>query len=233
MYKRQVRTLLRNYAADYQELLINICGLVFPVALSCILLNLPVHDLALTPEDVNHLQTLVITHEPDALNLLFQDSLQALLKALRLSDPLARSYLSEALPALLKDMQCYARENRLRILLPATASYTPAVFAGGFKDGDKMDDRNLRALIEELKTCRYLKDKLQIISTQVGSLRDLKELLKECFWEEEYLSVFALLSDAEKEYLRRDILQRQDDSSSLDPWELALLKSEIPPATQS
>lgn len=230
---RAVRTLLRNYAADYQELLINICGLVFPVALSCILLNLPVHDLALTPEDVNHLQTLVITHEPDALNLLFQDSLQALLKALRLSDPLARSYLSEALPALLKDMQCYARENRLRILLPVTASYTPAVFAGGFKDGDKMDDRNLRALIEELKTCRYLKDKLQIISTQVGSLRDLKELLKECFWEEEYLSVFALLSDAEKEYLRQDILQRQDDSSSLDPWELALLKSEIPPATQS
>ena len=52
---RAVRTLLRNYAADYQELLINICGLVFPVALSCILLNLPVHDLALTPVSYTHL----------------------------------------------------------------------------------------------------------------------------------------------------------------------------------
>ena len=96
-----------------------------------------------------------------------------------------------------------------------------------------MDDRKLRALIEEMQTCRYLEDKLQIVKTQVGSLSDLKELLKECFWEDEYPSVFALLSDAEKEYLRQDILQRQADNASSDSWEQAFLDTEISPATQS
>lgn len=223
---RAVRTLLRNYAADYQQLLLNICSLVFPVSLACVLLNLPVRNLALTQEDVNHLQSRMNSVDPKDMNLQLQDSLQALFRALNLSDPSAQSYLSEALPSLSRDMQCYARENRLRTLLPTTGTYAPAVSSDHFKDGRKMDDRKLRALIEEMQTCRYLEDKLQIVKTQVGSLSDLKELLKECFWEDEYSSVFALLSDAEKEYLRQDILHRQADHASLDFWEQAYLKTD-------
>ncbi len=230
---RAVRTLLRNYAADYQQLLLNICSLVFPVSLSCVLLNLPVHNLVLTQEDVNHLQTRLNSIDPKAMKLKLQDSLQTLFQILNLSDPLTQSYLSEALPSLFRDMRCYARENRLRILLPTAGSYSPAASSDNYKDGRKMDDRKLRALIEEMQTCRYLEDKLQIVKTQVGSLSDLKELLKECFWEDEYPSVFALLSDAEKEYLRQDILQRQADNASSDSWEQAFLDTEISPATQS
>ena len=68
-----------------------------------------------------------------------------------------------------------------------------------------MEDERLRELIEEIKDCRYLSDKIAILREQVHSLYDLVELLDTCFYDEEYDEVFQLLSKAELSVLQKSI----------------------------
>lgn len=72
----------------------------------------------------------------------------------------------------------------------------------GFMDGDMMSDEELRQLIEELRECRYLSDKLLMVRREIHSIRDLNEILKHCFWDEECKAVLDLLTPEEQEYLR-------------------------------
>jgi hypothetical protein len=71
-----------------------------------------------------------------------------------------------------------------------------------------MPDEHLRALIEEMRTCRYTADKLAMLKRQVKSLRDYIELLPECFEEEEYAQAFAPLSEEELAALLRLLYER-------------------------
>ncbi|HHV98471.1 MAG TPA: hypothetical protein GXX36_02670 [Clostridiaceae bacterium] len=67
-----------------------------------------------------------------------------------------------------------------------------------FKSGVKMDDEEYRKLIEELLSCRYSSDKLEIIREKVKSFDDLEDLLIDAqLDEEEFISLFNNLGDVE------------------------------------
>lgn len=70
-----------------------------------------------------------------------------------------------------------------------------------FRDGQMMEDEKLREIIAELMDCSQLSDKLAIIKESVHSLADLKEILNECIYPEEYDAVIGLLTEEEKKFL--------------------------------
>ena len=49
-----------------------------------------------------------------------------------------------------------------------------------FIDNETMDDERLRKLIDEIRVCRFTKDKVAIIHKEVKSLEDLVEILNNC-----------------------------------------------------
>ncbi len=93
-----------------------------------------------------------------------------------------------------------------------------------FQDGDLIDDNILRKIINEIKECHFLYDKIEIIKRNIKSLRDLKELLNECFYENEFKYVFDMLSNEEINVMLKDIKEKKAFQEYLCEWEEALIK---------
>lgn len=70
-----------------------------------------------------------------------------------------------------------------------------------FMNGPIMEDEKLRELIEEFKECEETTQKINLMKEYVTNLFDYVELVKECFFEEEYEEVFNLLNDTERQEL--------------------------------
>ena len=87
-----------------------------------------------------------------------------------------------------------------------------------------MDNEKLRDLIEEIKECRFISDKIAMVKEEVKSVRDLVEVLNECFWDDEAFELFKTFSKEEL-YLIKYYLDNNDKSYiSNSKWELNFLK---------
>ena len=60
-----------------------------------------------------------------------------------------------------------------------------------------MDNEKLRDLINEIKSCRFVSDKVAMVKQEVKSIGDLVEVLNICFWEEEAVALFKAFSKEE------------------------------------
>ena len=82
-----------------------------------------------------------------------------------------------------------------------------------------MDDEKLRELIDEIRSCRFTKDKITIIHNEVKSLDDLVQILNNCIWEDELGELVNNLTKYEIEVLKYYLVNRNDDNLSNTGWE--------------
>ena len=82
-----------------------------------------------------------------------------------------------------------------------------------------MDDEKLRELIDEIRSCRFTKDKVTIIHNEVKSLDDLVQILNNCIWEDELEELVNNLTEYEIEALKYYLVNRNDDNISNTGWE--------------
>jgi hypothetical protein len=99
---------------------------------------------------------------------------------------------------------------------PAEGRAKPEVF---LKQNPPMPDEALRALIEEMQTCRFLSDKLLMLDREVSSVADWLEVVPLCFSMEEYPSVFSRMKPQELAIVARII--PHDSDRPLAQWEEA------------
>ena len=81
-----------------------------------------------------------------------------------------------------------------------------------------MPDEALRALIDEIRDCRYVSDKIAMVQRHVHSIRDLADVIGAGFLDEEWPELFAALDDASLCALN----QYLDGSSGDAEWAHAL-----------
>lgn len=86
-----------------------------------------------------------------------------------------------------------------------------------------MEDKKLRALIEEIKSCRFIEDKLIIVHNEISSLEDLIEILNNCFWGDEISKVINSFTEEEKLILKYYLDNKEDSMESNTDWEKVLL----------
>lgn len=130
-------------------------------------------------------------------------------------------YLISYIPVFVSGFITVANASHLNQMFPKQRKEKPKRDKR-YIDGAQMKDENLRELIHEMKECRYTSDKLSMLQESIKSLADLKEVLSECFWTEEYKEVFSLLSPAEKEILLHHIKRKWKNEEELREWEQLL-----------
>jgi hypothetical protein len=78
--------------------------------------------------------------------------------------------------------------------------------------------------MKNLSNVTQVEDRIELLKRSIKSLADLKEIMLECFYGEEYNKVFGLLSPEEISVLQDEIKQKIDFDEELYEWELQLMK---------
>lgn len=89
-----------------------------------------------------------------------------------------------------------------------------------FIDNDAMDNEKLRNLINEIKDCRFISDKIAMVKEEIHSLSDLVEVLALCFWDDEALELFKTLSMEEIYLLKNYLYSKGEGYISNSEWEI-------------
>ena len=218
-----IEEVLRGYNDNFNNLVINICKIILRNAIICKILNKNIYELDVKEIDFDRIKKYIENNTQEEMVRLIDEKLKSLLKELSLEEEVFYTYFKLDIKEFVKELYLYKEQNLLNIVISLRKEYTFKE-KERFQDGDLIDDNILRKIINEIKECHFLYDKIEIIKRNIKSLRDLKELLNECFYENEFKYVFDMLSNEEINDMLKDIKEKKAFQEYLCEWEEALIK---------
>jgi hypothetical protein len=169
-----IHHLLCGYDKNYKELIFNIFQQVFTSAIGCVLAKTDLRALSVSAVQVEQIHSMLLCKLQDDTNAILTGARDALTAALGLSQGL-QGTLKKAQPALSAAVFNAVQYDTLNQLF--VQPYYPELYPQiKFSLGEKMDNEKYRALISELRQCRYGDDKLALIREVVHALADLEDL---------------------------------------------------------
>lgn len=187
--KAKISALLENYTQSYEEDLINMCEPVFINAVGLEILGQDIFELEIRGENQRRLAAILADSGPE-----LKKAVDGVCLKLGISEAKAKAYFRLAGQNLQSRVEALG-DKSAKIFI----SFKQSQEDGGFKyqSGRPMDNEDLQALIEELRDCRILEQKLELVKKRIHSLDDLIEIMKICFWQEEFFSLFESLDQVE------------------------------------
>lgn len=195
--KHDIHCLLRGYNDNYQDLLINIFGLVVTNALASVLTGKKTVELNIGPSDRRYLQQKLAYQSKEMLTLVLQDASGQLCEILHITEMFLRKHIFVTAMHLAAGLKEALKHNRLEsIFIGLKEERTQPFFQ--YLDGEKMRDELFRSIADEIRACRYVSDKIAIIHREINSIADLADILGGyCLFGNEFNELFATLGDPE------------------------------------
>lgn len=218
-----IEEVLRGYNENFNNLVINICKIILRNALICKILNKNIYELDVKEIGLDKIKKYIDNNTQEKMVRLIDEKLKLLLKELSLEEEVFYTYFKLDIKEFVKELYLYKEQNLLNLVISLRKKYTFKE-KEHFQDGDLIDDNILRKIIDEINECDFLYDKIEIVKRNIKSLRDLKELLNECFYENEFKYVFDMLSNEEINVMIKDIKEKKTFQEYLCEWEKALIK---------
>lgn len=221
----EIENLLRGYSYDYKDIPLNIFEIVIRnmIGLAIIdenIIQLSINDSqrlelyeTLSPLDIEQIQEKMII------------AINEIVKFFEIDDKRQKSYMIKVAIELSHEIKHALSIKRLENVF-VKANHSVIEGQESFIDGEMLELNTLRQLIDELRNCRYISDKIEMIKESVYSIRDLEDILDTCIWGDEYEKVFELLSDVEKKYIYEQIhmeVMTGIDEEDLKDWQKAFL----------
>ena len=192
-----INFLLRSYDGHYYDLLINVFELILTNALGCLLVNKKAVQLNIEPLDREYLQDILGNLSPEQLSSLMYDTMHQLCQELAITESFLVKHITDTATNLLANLKNALATNRLAsVFISFKKSPPPTVIH--FEDGVKIDDEQFRRIIDEIRSCRYLADKMALIQRNLHSITDLVDMLEgACLFGAEFDAFFRVLGDME------------------------------------
>jgi hypothetical protein len=223
-----VNMLLLGFDKEAEHMLINIFELVLTNALGCELLGQNIVTLRINESDLIWLQNNLEKVSYEKLQEKMKNAFDHMVAELEL-EPEVIPYAKAAISEITKRLMNNLKMRTLGRIFVAFAQ--KGIEAEIFEDGIPMEDEQLRELIDRIRDGSDINDKIAMIKETVHSIADLIELLEECFYEDEYLEVFHLLSETERSILKMNIqmdagMEGLDDYEPEKEWQKILINYE-------
>lgn len=217
--------LLKSYSSDYTGLLVNIYEPVAVNAVGRVLLGKSVPELEITDADRAGLLAQFKTWTKAEAKKTLTAVAKHVCSDLKITDKEAQDYLEQTAAALYPRIETAVASNGLDGIF--LSLYREPVITEPtiqYIDGDLMEDEMLQELISDISDCQTLPEKIALVKEKVHSLRDLAEVLNVCFWDEDCLSLFGQLGEAELDALRYFLEKKPKTWYSDSGWEKQLRK---------
>ncbi len=219
--KQALKMLIQRLCPD--DSLISIYEAVVIQAVGLELIENDIQLLEMTERELQALQK--ILHDEAARNK-WQSAAQTLAERLELPDK-AKNYFLETAEEAFWHIRHAAEMGQLEALMPPHKTIRESREVKTlFIDGQMMENERLRALMDEISSCRYVSDKIAMVKSNVKSIRDLFEILNLCFWGDECTAFFEALDETERAILISQLQlrkKRNPDWKSESGWEEYLI----------
>lgn len=192
-----IECLLRSYDEHYQDLLINIFGLVLTNAIGSVLAKKNAFQLKIEPLDRQYLRQKLLNLPKAKLDTMLQDAATKLCQQLNISNRVLQDHIAATLLDLSARVTNALEINQLESIFISFKENDPLpVFQ--FEDGEKVSDESFRSIVDEIRECRFVSDKIAIIQREIHSFADLVDLLEGyCIFDDEFAEIFPSLGDME------------------------------------
>lgn len=215
--------LLKSYCPDYQEMLINLYEPVATNAIGLALLNGDILALDIADCDrdalMHHFKRCTKAKTMKEL----KRAAEAVCRRLQVEDAPTSEYLKNAAIELYPRIEAAMKTNCLDgVFLSIFCESVGTIFDMQLIDGDMIDDDEMRELIDEIGSCRYVSDKIAIVKREIHCLRDLIEVLNVCFWADDCVALFDTLDNTELTLLKRFLQSRSPEWHADSGWDARL-----------
>ncbi|MDF3002756.1 MAG: hypothetical protein K0Q48_2875 [Bacillota bacterium] len=230
----EVIALIRGSDPMYREQLFNIFDLVLGNSLASLMVGRSALNLSISNYDRKFLQYELGSQSSEQINQLLNRVIFRLFSELSLSRKDMEQYIRASVQKLRGRLWQALQTDSLPLLFPSLKHENdPQTIL--FRDKDHLDHSQFLTLYEEIRSCRYPQDKLLLFKNTPLSLRDLEDLLdSECFFQEDYESVFSILNEIQLALLLKTIRLKtdinwdgsfeNDDKVQKDPYEMQMLR---------
>lgn len=221
--EQNVIKILSGYHQNHTEYIINICKLVLRNVMGCMLINKPIYDLTMDNNNRSEIKERYEAYSLAELEQLILGLLDKLIREEFEDDRSLFQYLEYDVKEFAFELRHCLDNHCLESLF--LEEREECIENTIFEDGTAMEDEELRKLIEKMSDIIAVEDKIELLKKSIKSLADLKEILLECFYNDEYNRVFELLSQEEIGVLQEEIKKKMDFNEELYEWEKELIKS--------
>ncbi|KLU60155.1 hypothetical protein CEB3_c35860 [Peptococcaceae bacterium CEB3] len=203
---QEIQRLLHSYSEHYQDLLVNIFGLVLTNAIGSLLARKSPFSLKLEPSDSLYLRQKLISHQTKTpLGDLLDEAARELCQQLKISDRFLQEHIATTAAGLSPRIRL-ALETRQLASVFVPFREAPIQNLVQFEDGVKLSDDAFRGILDEIRECRDLPAKITIIQNELHSLVDLVDLLEGyCIFDDEFAGIFQALGDMELALLAKKL----------------------------
>ncbi|HBW36659.1 DUF6179 domain-containing protein [Desulfosporosinus sp. BICA1-9] len=180
-----IHRLLQGFNDQAKDLLINIFGLVLTNALGCVMINKPPTQLNIEPVERECLQGRFQNLSKMELINSFHEALRQLCRKLELSDSVLQNHMAEIIPELSIRLMNALENNCLDSIFISFKNNQQQTTI--FQEGNKLEDERFRSIVDEIRECRYVSDKLAIIQKEIHSISDYMDILESyCIFDNEF-----------------------------------------------
>lgn len=193
-FPEDIHRLLSGYDKGYKDLLINIFEQVLTGAIGCRLAGREVKRLDISKAEIQLLYNRLYVLEGSGFYTEILKAAEGAMDELGIINMTLRRYVKKSLKTIVANIRNAVATDTLEktIVAPLNPGLKPSI---SFQPGRRMDNEKYRQLLDELNTCRYLQDKLELIKERVRSFGDFEDLLLDMELEEEEANSILDLGD--------------------------------------
>lgn len=223
--EEKVVRILLGYHKKHSELIINICKLVLRNAIGCMLINKPIYELNIDAQGRKEIKNICSKYSLAEIETIIFSLLNKLIMEEAQDNIELGKYLEHDIHEFAVELKYCLDNDCIEKLFVEIKE--ESVSETTFEDGISMEDEQLRKLLEEMRDTILIEDRIELLKKNIKSLADLKEILLECFYDEEYGKVFEMLSNDEINVLQEEIREKVDFNEELYEWEEKLMKYKL------
>ncbi len=192
---QDLHRLLQGYHEHYEGLLINIFAIVITNLVGSTLAKKDLCQLMIDQTDIEKIKQQLANLHQNKLGNHLKDATGVLCRYFCVKDSFMQNYIEITAQDITARLNIGLKEYDLaKLFISFNQEGTSEILE--FSEGQMLTNEAFRILTEEIRSCRFVSDKLTIIQQEVCSISDLVDLLGACcLFDDEYTELFHTLDD--------------------------------------
>jgi hypothetical protein len=199
----------QKYGFDYKNMPLNLFEVLYDQSIFSVLSGNKEVGLTVTARDIDYINICLKGKNKQQIQVLIDEAVQDIIVKFDIQNSALIDYMNRYKGLFLSRFLSSCDNNNIFQMI-VVDGFNPYFDKIVFTDGDRMNDKQFRKVIDLVQECREKSEKAKIISNHIHSLEDFVDLLgADCLFGDEFPTVLGVLGDIELAVLGEKIFHEE------------------------